>query len=59
MTPLQLFLLSIVLFIFFGILSDIFKGYDKVQNFCYTIVGLSIFLLVGSIIWGIFHYIKI
>lgn len=57
MTPLKLFLLNIVLIIFFGILTDFYED-EKVKNFFYSLIGLIFFSLVGSIIWGIFYYIK-
>lgn len=56
MTPLKLFLTSIFLMIVFGLLSDI-KQYDKKRY--YYLIEISFFIWVGSIIWGIFYYIKV
>ena len=55
MTPLQLFLVSLVIFCF--ILWYDWDG--KAKNYIKFLGGCSILSMFGSIIWAIFYYIKI
>lgn len=55
MTPLQLFLASLVVFCF--ILWYDWDG--KAKDYIKTLGGFSMLSMIGSIIWAIFYYIKV
>lgn len=55
MTPLQLFLISVVVCAF----CMMFDNDNKAPNWVKALGGVSIIVIFCSIIWGIFYYVKI
>lgn len=63
MTPLQLFLVSLFIYLIFNKLSDektinVFKN-NIIVLIIYAIFFISFLSIIVSVIWGIFYYIKI
>lgn len=55
MTPLQLFIICLVIFLFIFILDRD----NEAPIFLKALGGFSILGMLGSIIWGILYYIKL
>lgn len=63
MTPLQLFLASLFIYLIFNQLSDkktinVFKN-NILITIIYIVFFISFLSVIISVIWGIFYYIKI
>lgn len=57
MTPLQLFLIQIVLIILLYIMDTSHKKDDNIKNWIKSIGGFIIFSVFGTAIWAIIYYL--